>query len=61
MAHVGLGHSHPSLPAPAQPDVRYAPNCDQRIAAPQFDAMGHQRTLALQNVEKESSFVIWLG
>ena len=39
-----LGHSHPSLPAPTQPDVGYAPNCDQRIAAPQFDAMGQSQT-----------------
>ena len=37
------GHSQPSLPAPAHPDVSYAPNCDQRIAAPRFDEMGQTR------------------
>jgi hypothetical protein len=38
-----LGHSQPSLPAPAHPVVRYALNIDQRIAAPRLVANGMDR------------------
>jgi hypothetical protein len=42
-----LGHSLPTLPAPAPANVRHAANGDQHIAAPGLVAMGQEATLHL--------------
>jgi hypothetical protein len=52
-----LGHSQPSLPGSCASDVRYAPNSDQRIAAPRLGAMGPLAAIGASHRLREAASV----
>jgi hypothetical protein len=51
------GHSQPSLPGSSASDVRYAPNSDQRIAAPRLGAMGPLAAIGASHRLREAASV----